>query len=595
MRKILFSVVLLHAHAAYRPAGQASSSCEPHRQKFDQLSLGDHWTKIAQVLGRPSRQEDASNGDTVYVYELSGCTLTFRAGPTNALVAKEANPPLTARPERAAPATAKDAAVRVGNGVSAPVVLYKVDPEYSEEARKAALAGTVVLQLVVDSSGHARDFRVVRSLGLGLDEKAIEAVNKWKFRPGYRDGQPVAVEATIEVNFRLLEDDSAPKPPEEAGEQHRPVPAATSAEQISEPTRTAESPVPPPSTVIVAHLRKGIEASKRGDYATALAEYSWLAREGNPYAQNNLGSLYYHGNGVAQDHVKAVDWYMKAAKAGVSVAYNNLGHCYQKAHGVQRDYVKAQMWFMLAGPPNDAEDIAARADVLANTTTVQRNQAWNIAVEWLGSTGRGAFIHSVATADGIIPEKAVNLNGTAVYATATRSRGFLWSSVTVWNVETQSEVSVDPQRFWVVLTDDNTSSIVRATPPRKAVSAGRTAATIQALAMSLGSNRRTAAVSGVDPVTGNIYSGTVTYNDPELERERAEAAQKVLDRQAAAEQQAASVLLWPTVLRPTYYIRGGVEFRRFPKGSIRILMGVPVNGVVYSFPFTFQGKDHVGR
>src|SRR5437762_2229466 len=93
---------------------------------------------------------------------------------------------------------------RVGGGVSAPVVLYKVDPEYSEEARKAKYSGTVVLQLVVDPAGKARDIRVVRSLGLGLDEKAIEAVNKWRFKPGYRNGQAVAVQATIEVNFRLL-------------------------------------------------------------------------------------------------------------------------------------------------------------------------------------------------------------------------------------------------------------------------------------------------------------------------------------------------------------------------------------------------------
>jgi protein TonB len=93
---------------------------------------------------------------------------------------------------------------KVGGGVSAPQVLYKVDPEYSEEARKAKYSGTVVIQLVVDSSGKAQNIRVIRSLGLGLDEKAIEAVNKWKFRPGLRNGQPVAVMATIEVNFRLL-------------------------------------------------------------------------------------------------------------------------------------------------------------------------------------------------------------------------------------------------------------------------------------------------------------------------------------------------------------------------------------------------------
>jgi TonB family protein len=93
---------------------------------------------------------------------------------------------------------------RVGGGVTAPVPLYKPEPEYSEEARKAKYQGAVVLRLVVDSSGRPRDLKVIRSLGLGLDEKAIEAVEKWKFRPGYKDGKPVPVEATVEVNFRLL-------------------------------------------------------------------------------------------------------------------------------------------------------------------------------------------------------------------------------------------------------------------------------------------------------------------------------------------------------------------------------------------------------
>ncbi len=95
-------------------------------------------------------------------------------------------------------------AYRVGGGVSAPSVLFKVDPEYSEEARKAKYSGTVLLQLVVNADGHASDIKVVRSLGLGLDEKAMEAVRKWKFKPGLKDGRPVAVHATIEVNFRLL-------------------------------------------------------------------------------------------------------------------------------------------------------------------------------------------------------------------------------------------------------------------------------------------------------------------------------------------------------------------------------------------------------
>jgi len=95
-------------------------------------------------------------------------------------------------------------AYRVGNGVSAPILLFKKEPEYSEEARKAKYQGTVVLSIEVDPSGRAVNPRVLRSLGLGLDEKAVEAVRQWKFKPGYKDGKPVTVAATIEVNFRLL-------------------------------------------------------------------------------------------------------------------------------------------------------------------------------------------------------------------------------------------------------------------------------------------------------------------------------------------------------------------------------------------------------
>jgi len=93
---------------------------------------------------------------------------------------------------------------RVGGGVTAPAVLFKVDPEYSEEARKAKYSGTVVLYIEVDQNGHARNLRVVKGIGLGLDEKAIEAVNKWRFKPGLKDGKAVVVAAHIEVNFRLL-------------------------------------------------------------------------------------------------------------------------------------------------------------------------------------------------------------------------------------------------------------------------------------------------------------------------------------------------------------------------------------------------------
>jgi TonB family protein len=93
---------------------------------------------------------------------------------------------------------------RAGGGVSAPTLLFKVEPEYSEEARKAKYQGVVLLYVEVDPAGKAVNMRVLHSLGLGLDEKAMEAVKKWKFKPGVKDGRPVTVQAQIEVNFRLL-------------------------------------------------------------------------------------------------------------------------------------------------------------------------------------------------------------------------------------------------------------------------------------------------------------------------------------------------------------------------------------------------------
>jgi protein TonB len=91
----------------------------------------------------------------------------------------------------------------VGGGVSAPRPVYQPDPEYSEEARKAKYQGTCVLWLVVGPDGRPRDIRVTRTLGLGLDEKAIEAVKTWKFEPAMKDGKAVAVEISVQVDFRL--------------------------------------------------------------------------------------------------------------------------------------------------------------------------------------------------------------------------------------------------------------------------------------------------------------------------------------------------------------------------------------------------------
>jgi periplasmic protein TonB len=91
----------------------------------------------------------------------------------------------------------------VGGGVSAPQLVFAPDPEFSDEARRAKYQGVCVVALIVDAQGNPQRVQVVRHLGMGLDEKAVEAVRQYKFKPATLQGKPVPVEVNIEVNFRI--------------------------------------------------------------------------------------------------------------------------------------------------------------------------------------------------------------------------------------------------------------------------------------------------------------------------------------------------------------------------------------------------------
>lgn len=112
--------------------------------------------------------------------------------------------------QRSAPLDRRDAAqategpLNLDAGITAPRVVFRIEPEYTEEARSAKYQGSVVLSVLVDSEGSVREVRVIRSLGLGLDEKAVEAVRQWKFKPAMKAGKPVPSTTTIELPFRLL-------------------------------------------------------------------------------------------------------------------------------------------------------------------------------------------------------------------------------------------------------------------------------------------------------------------------------------------------------------------------------------------------------
>ena len=91
-----------------------------------------------------------------------------------------------------------------GDGVSIPRAIYSPEPEFSEEARRSKYQGEVTMLATIGADGRPRDLLVVRSLGMGLDEKALEAVRTWRFEPGKKDGRPVAVQMNIIVSFHLF-------------------------------------------------------------------------------------------------------------------------------------------------------------------------------------------------------------------------------------------------------------------------------------------------------------------------------------------------------------------------------------------------------
>ena len=93
-------------------------------------------------------------------------------------------------------------------GVRAPRLIHKVEPDYTDQARDAkTVQGKVVLAIEVGPDGRAHNIQVIRSLDEGLDNNAIEAVRQWEFKPGTKDGEPVTVRANVEVNYRLLDEE----------------------------------------------------------------------------------------------------------------------------------------------------------------------------------------------------------------------------------------------------------------------------------------------------------------------------------------------------------------------------------------------------
>jgi len=106
-------------------------------------------------------------------------------------------------PEGPPPSPEPEGPIQVGGDVLPPEKTFAPQPQYTEIARKARLQGVVIVQAIIDKGGNVTNVKVLKGLGMGLDQAAVDAIKKWKFEPATLNGKPVAVYYNLTVNFRL--------------------------------------------------------------------------------------------------------------------------------------------------------------------------------------------------------------------------------------------------------------------------------------------------------------------------------------------------------------------------------------------------------
>jgi TonB family protein len=231
----------------------------------------------------------------------------------------------------AAAAAQDDTVYRVGNGVTPPHVLHKVDPTYTKEAERAYIQGTALYRLIVDKSGRPRDIELLSPIGYGLDEKGLEAVRKWTFRPGMKGSIPVSISAEIEVNFRFAGTlfDSR--------QEERRTSFNVAVHNISDPARKEKAlgtiedlsreNYPPAMSLVGAYMMDGQLLAK--DQPAGIALLRKAAEKSDPSGLFVLGKLVLDGRGLEQDPVKGMKLIRDASMMGSRGAQEFLGLKYE--------------------------------------------------------------------------------------------------------------------------------------------------------------------------------------------------------------------------------------------------------------------------
>jgi TonB family protein len=218
--------------------------------------------------------------------------------------------------------TEQERVEKPGRGVTPPRLTYSPEPEFSETARAAGYQGVCVLTLIVGADGMPRNIQVKNPIGMGLDEKAVEAVRSWRFSPALKDGKPVAVQIAVEVDFHLY-------------------------------TK--------PDTNF-ANLRAKAEAGDAG-------------------AQLDVANFYLKHRDVPENEQLGLTYLEKAANQGLARAQFLMGE-----HIAEKDasagYAKAYMWYTLARRGGDKHSNKALKELTSKMTPEQLQQGQALVDNW---------------------------------------------------------------------------------------------------------------------------------------------------------------------------------------------------------------------
>ncbi len=298
-----------------------------------------------------------------------------------------------------------DEPMRIGPGVTPPRLTYKIEPEYSAEARANHVQGTVVLQIIVDDKGRATDISVVSPLGFGLEEAAQAAVAKWEFAPGMNAGRPARILATVEVNFRfrgIWFDEKTERQRTAFNvalqnlNQARASQAAVdrAVKSVTDLSRLKFAPAMHLAGLWMMRGEHGrtdiaagfdlIQKAATKNYGPALYELAMhriegrdLARDsdkgllemreaatlGSRQAQLYLASRYERGDAVPQELDRARRYYRLCGAQGVALCQYRLGRLlYNEKDRPERDYLQAIAFFQLAAEQGlpEAQQLASQ-------------------------------------------------------------------------------------------------------------------------------------------------------------------------------------------------------------------------------------------